>query len=62
MHRAVHKNRKDLRPLVNLEALHKQEVKFKAEMLNDCKTVDGVPQHVHRAPQQKTEDLLVPGI
>lgn len=59
MHRAVLKNRKNLRPLVYLEALHKEEVKFKPGMLNDWQNVDGVPQHAHSAPQQKPEDLLI---
>lgn len=59
MHRAVSKNRKDLRPLVDLKTLHKQEVKFKTEMLNDRQNV---PQHVHRVPQKKTGDLLGPSI
>ena len=36
-----------------LEALHKQEVKTKAELLSLWLNVEGMPQHPHRDPQQK---------
>lgn len=66
MPRAVCILNKDLRRfklplLINLEALHKQEVKAKAKLQSACLSIEVVSQKTHTALQQRLGDLLVWG-
>lgn len=36
-------------------SLHKPEVRVDTDFLSDFQNVEGMPQHIHRAPQQRLE-------
>ena len=46
----------------DLEVLHKQKVKAKAELPTAQLSVEGVPQDSHRVTQQKLGDIVISDI